>query len=146
VTGHSLGGALALLAAWRLQQQFLTVHQVYTFGAPMVGNRVAADAFLREFPNKIFRFVDPVDVVPKLPTVSLITNSYDHCLSEMVLDQSSAATENPSPAVEMLKSFAGRTVDGILNATLIDELWGSLKTRIQHHMMTNYQERIDEKC
>ena len=146
VTGHSLGGALALLAAWRLQQQFLPVHQIYTFGAPMVGNKAAADAFEREFPDKIFRFVDSFDVVPKLPTVSLITNSYDHCLSEMLLEAKVAAASSASPAVEMMKSFAGKTVDGVLSATLIDELWGTLKARIQHHMMANYQERVEEKC
>src|SRR5262245_23075607 len=38
VTGHSLGGALALVAAWRLQRNFMSVYQVYTFGAPMIGN------------------------------------------------------------------------------------------------------------
>ena len=38
VTGHSLGGALALMAAWRLQRNFIAVHEIVTFGAPMVGN------------------------------------------------------------------------------------------------------------
>ena len=32
ITGHSLGGALALLAAWRFQRRFLTVHEIVTFG------------------------------------------------------------------------------------------------------------------
>ena len=41
VTGHSLGGALALLAAWRFQRAFIGVHEVVTFGAPMIGNAVA---------------------------------------------------------------------------------------------------------
>src|SRR5262245_57188388 len=34
ITGHSLGGALALLAAWRSKRKFIPVHQIYTFGAP----------------------------------------------------------------------------------------------------------------
>ncbi len=45
VTGHSLGGALALLAAWRLQRRFMAVQEVVTFGAPMVGNEAASQAF-----------------------------------------------------------------------------------------------------
>src|SRR4051812_33038060 len=44
ITGHSLGGAMALLAAWRLIRKYVSVHQVYTYGAPMVGNKVAAAA------------------------------------------------------------------------------------------------------
>src|SRR5262249_40148981 len=67
VTGHSLGGALAQLAAWRFRRKFLSVHQVFTYGAPMVGNDVAKEAFDREFPNRIYRYVHPVDLVPKLP-------------------------------------------------------------------------------
>ena len=35
ITGHSLGGALAQLAAWRLNRKFISVHQVYTFGGGM---------------------------------------------------------------------------------------------------------------
>ena len=38
VTGHSLGGALALLAAWRFNRNFLSVNEIVTFGAPMIGN------------------------------------------------------------------------------------------------------------
>jgi len=33
------------------------VHQIYTFGAPMIGNDLAAEAFDREFPGRIFRYV-----------------------------------------------------------------------------------------
>src|SRR5262249_26267338 len=32
LTGHSLGGALALLAAWLFNRKFVPVHQIYTFG------------------------------------------------------------------------------------------------------------------
>ena len=84
VTGHSLGGALALLCAWRMHQQFIPIHQVCTFGAPMIGNLAAAEAFAREFPGKIFRYVDVGDLVPRLPMISLLSNDYDHCQKEIV--------------------------------------------------------------
>jgi predicted lipase len=67
ITGHSLGGALALLAAWRFKRKFVPVHQVYTFGAPMIGNDLAAQAFDRELPDRIFRYVNSPDPVPMLP-------------------------------------------------------------------------------
>jgi len=142
VTGHSLGGGLALLAAWRFQRAFLSVNQVFTFGAPMVGNALAAEAFHREFPGKIHRFVDRLDFVPLLPTVSLVANAYGHCLQEFVLGEELAET---SPAESTLMSMASSTVDGLLHATVIDEIWGHVNRRIASHMMTNYQSRIAAK-
>ena len=67
ITGHSLGGALALLAAWLFKRRFVAVHQIYTYGAPMIGNQTASDAFNREFSGAIFRYVNGRDPVPKLP-------------------------------------------------------------------------------
>lgn len=144
VTGHSLGGALALLAAWRLQQQFIPVYAVTTFGAPMVGNDATAAAFEREFPGKIFRYVDSLDVVPKLPMVSLIANAYQHCLAEEMLGQAAAAGTAADVAT-VFEAFTKRAKQGILDATLMDELWDCLKERIAHHMMDNYQARLLEK-
>src|SRR5215471_14982091 len=61
ITGHSLGGALALLAAWRFKRKFVPIHQIYTFGAPMVGNGETAEAIDRELPDRIFRYVNDED-------------------------------------------------------------------------------------
>ena len=33
ITGHSLGGALALLAGWRFNRNFISVNEIVTFGA-----------------------------------------------------------------------------------------------------------------
>ena len=38
ITGHSLGGALANLLAYRLQQDGIAAKGVYTYGSPRVGN------------------------------------------------------------------------------------------------------------
>ena len=67
VTGHSLGGALATLAALDLTvlKPKIPVH-VYTFGAPRVGN----DAFQLYFQSQIansIRVVHEKDIVPHLP-------------------------------------------------------------------------------
>jgi triacylglycerol lipase len=58
-TGHSLGGALALVAAGR----HAPARGVVTFGAPRVGDRDYRDAF----PTPAFRFVNNSDLVPDLP-------------------------------------------------------------------------------
>jgi pimeloyl-ACP methyl ester carboxylesterase len=58
-TGHSLGGALATLAAARRAP-----HATYTFGSPRVGNRAFAQSLTHA---RIYRVVDAIDVVTMLP-------------------------------------------------------------------------------
>jgi hypothetical protein len=135
LTGHSLGGALALLAAWLFKRKFVSVHQVYTFGGPMIGNKLAIDAIDREFSNKIFRYVNRPDPVPKLPTLSLLANHYEHCQCENLLGVAAEADD-------VMKGFLGRTMDGILHATLIDDIWNAVVQRVQAHSMDNYRSLI----
>jgi triacylglycerol lipase len=68
VTGHSLGGALATLCAVDVQYNFASkiAVDIYTFGAPKVGNAGFRDSFHRRVPNS-FRFVNGMDIVPELP-------------------------------------------------------------------------------
>jgi hypothetical protein len=139
VTGHSLGGALALLAAWRLQRQMIPVAQVYTFGGPMVGNAAAAEAFAKEFPNKIFRFVDELDLVPLLPTMSLLSNEYGHCLAEVVLK----AANSTGTATSVLGQLAAQAKDQVMSATIADEIWSKTLSKVDAHLMANYIAQID---
>ena len=145
VTGHSLGGALALLAAWRLQRNFLAVHEVVTFGAPMMGNDAASKAFDQEFAGKIFRYVDLNDVVPHLPTVSLVANAYSHCLNEVAVSAAQTAAVVAS-SLDALKAASGSGTGGVLDSAMIDRVWGMVRSRIDSHMMTNYQVRVEAKC
>ncbi len=62
-TGHSLGAALATLAATRRVPQ-----TVYTFGSPRVGNQALVDS-LNGIP--IYRVVDDRDIVATLPSEAL---------------------------------------------------------------------------
>jgi triacylglycerol lipase len=143
VTGHSLGGALALLAAWRFQRNFLSVHEIITFGAPMIGNDAAAKAFEQEFSGKIFRFVDYEDLVPHLPSVSLLANAYTHCLNEVSMKAAEAAT---AEGFDALKHTAGTGAEGGHDPAMIDQLWGMVQGRIASHMIANYQSRVEAKC
>ncbi len=142
VTGHSLGGALALLAAWRLQRNFISVHEIVTFGGPMVGNEAAARAFEQEFAGKIFRYVNLEDPVPLLPSVSLVANTYAHCQSEV----SMAAIQAVASALDALKQSAGSAVEQLLEATQIEHLWKVVQGHISAHFIDHYQERVKEKC
>ncbi|MCB9638694.1 MAG: lipase family protein [Myxococcales bacterium] len=63
LTGHSLGGALAILAAAHLRDLKLTVRAVYTYGQPRVGDK----EFNAKLTTSIYRIAnehDPVSPVP----------------------------------------------------------------------------------
>lgn len=66
VTGHSLGGALAILCTADLKNIFGTVDLTYTFGQPRVGNEAFANWFQSANPN-VYRLVDYADIVTHLP-------------------------------------------------------------------------------
>jgi hypothetical protein len=143
VTGHSLGGALALLAAWRLQRNFVSIHEIVTFGAPMVGNDAAAKGFEQEFSGKIFRYVDFEDVVPHLPSVSLVANAYTHCLNEVDLRAAQIAAGSALAAIAQAGGSGG---DGTIDAAVADQVWEVVKGRIASHMIGTYQTRVEAKC
>jgi hypothetical protein len=75
VTGHSLGGAMAILFALSLsgntEQRALasTLRAVYTFGQPMAINEPLPAAALR-IASRIFRHVTVRDIVPALPAAA----------------------------------------------------------------------------
>ena len=61
ITGHSLGGALAVVAT-----RFIDAHSIaacYTYGCPRVGDLELA----KVFKSPIYRHVNAADVVPRLP-------------------------------------------------------------------------------
>jgi triacylglycerol lipase len=83
ITGHSLGGALAMLAALDLKLEVFNAAQIagcYTFGQPRAGNaafRAWFDAVLRE---RTFRVVHSDDIVARVPW---LLGSYRHAGHEV---------------------------------------------------------------
>jgi V8-like Glu-specific endopeptidase len=66
LTGHSLGGALATIAAAEWRGVF-PVTAIYTYGQPAVG-KGRFPAFMRQhYAGKFFRIVNNDDVVPQVP-------------------------------------------------------------------------------
>ena len=97
VTGHSLGAAMALLAAYRIATTAKAVHHdyekeehqvfedlrvalkgVHAFAPPMVGNPAFASLWATEttLRNKVFGYVYEHDVVPHLPPTA--AGSFQH--------------------------------------------------------------------
>jgi len=85
LTGHSLGGALAILAGPDLEERTGYVPVLYNFGAPRVGDPTFSQRF-EGLVETSWRTVNTNDLVPKLPPTAVpgfegnrpVTYSYDH--------------------------------------------------------------------
>jgi triacylglycerol lipase len=74
ITGHSLGGALAMLSAAYLRFPADPTRMVprpfaglYTFGQPRVGNKLFCDACSTDFGARYFRYINNSDIVTRIP-------------------------------------------------------------------------------
>ncbi|MEQ1680973.1 MAG: lipase family protein [Nitrospira sp.] len=79
-TGHSLGGALAVVAAAQLLVDGHAVNGLYTFGQPRVGDEIFATECARRLAGQHFRFVNNNDTVTRVaPRVLGYAHSGEVC-------------------------------------------------------------------
>ncbi|MDB6109179.1 MAG: putative lipase, partial [Pedosphaera sp.] len=93
LAGHSLGGGLAMVCAYRWSCVRNPLAGVYTFGQPRVGNATFADFYNDHEGSNTFRFVNKEDVVPRLPGVAI---GYRHAGQEVFLPCKGGYVLNPS--------------------------------------------------
>lgn len=74
ITGHSLGGALAVLAAANLKIAGIESH-LYTYGQPRAGYWNFADQFDYQLSGRLYRFINQSDIVARVPPGLL----FSHC-------------------------------------------------------------------
>lgn len=82
--GHSLGGALATLAAMDLAAKGRVVH-MYSFGAPQVGDAAFAVAFDAGVPHAV-RVVNPFDPVPRSLSAQFVHTKGYYAVSSWTKD------------------------------------------------------------
>jgi len=85
LTGHSLGAALATLAAARLEDSGQSIEGVFTFGQPRTGQREFATEFNRRLGAITYRFINHIDLVTRVP---LLIQGYRHVGRRMYFDAS----------------------------------------------------------
>ena len=112
-TGHSLGAALATLAADRYADE---VAGLYTFGSPLVGDTAFANAFRVDH----YRFVNNDDVVTKVPFFGIrfdgvpFPGLYRHVGPTKYLDHEGHLIDNPRLMVRLkdnLRRFSKNMLD-----------------------------------
>ncbi|MFF8592402.1 lipase family protein [Streptomyces sp. NPDC015220] len=114
-TGHSLGGALAMLAGARLylQEPRLAADGVYTYGQPRTCDATLAKAYNKGFKDRMYRFVNNNDVVPHLPPEPV----YTHVDALRYIDSRGKVHDSVSLLGGLADRAAGLTADALAPAS-----------------------------
>jgi hypothetical protein len=135
VTGHSYGGAAAVIVLMLLKEDGVKLGQAMTFGQPKVTNRNGVEKY-RTLP--LLRFVNDKDPVPSLPPLELFAvldeGPYQHLGPEVVLEEGAKYGYYPQHQAEMLSVLS---------------FWNNLKNLsiqdVPEHFMSTYLRRIEQK-
>jgi predicted lipase len=108
-TGHSLGGALAMLAAaWvHFEDPKLSAQGVYTFGQPRTCDDALAKAYDKALEGRTFRVVNNNDVVAQVPPEPV----FHHVKSLRYIDSSGRVRESMPVVSNLLDRGKGMAAD-----------------------------------
>ena len=99
VTGHSLGGAIAAIAAAEIRKLGVPA-DLYTFGSPRIAGRKLSDFITTQNAGGNFRLTHLSDLVPKFPPLFL---GYVHISPEYYIDLGNGLV----PTVNDIKQLLG---------------------------------------
>lgn len=119
VSGHSLGGATATVAALDMKQRGYNVHSVYTYGAPRVGYSDFKDIY-EEAGIPTYRYINAWDVVPRIPKIN-----YHHVGQPFYLSTSGKMLDKQESAWKLWP-------------------WQIPGQRISSHHLTNYKANMQK--
>ena len=129
ITGHSLGGMLAILCALEFERNNLPVAAVYTFGCPRVGNGIFSAIYNFNLGDKTFCVVNQNDIVPRTPPLLM---GYRRVGQKVFLAAGSGWSVNPPLWSLLLSDALG--------------LWSAYRNKcdvlITEHFIAAYQRRI----
>jgi hypothetical protein len=114
-TGHSLGAAMATVAAAIVHQdpRYAKIRKalrgVYTFGQPMVGDEEFTKNCEKDFGHMLFRHVYGVDVVTRMPAITM--GKFKHFGREYI-SSDSGWVENGTPAHAVTSMVVSTVVAG----------------------------------
>ncbi|WP_246868681.1 lipase family protein [Saccharopolyspora sp. ASAGF58] len=108
-TGHSLGGALAMLASARMyfEDPNLLPDGVHTFGQPQTCDRLLATPYNQALTSRVFRFVNNNDIVAQLPPEPV----FHHVDQIRYIDSKGKLHEKMTVTSGLADRFKGVTAD-----------------------------------
>jgi pimeloyl-ACP methyl ester carboxylesterase len=139
ITGHSLGGALAILCALELSVRKIRVGGVYTFGQPRVGNKSFARTYNAHLGDVTFAVTNADDPIPLLPP---LLSGYRDTGIEVFLPTPCAGWPNcPHCPRAVFNPWIGLQIfDDVLGAVAA---WRQHKLAfIPNHLLNAYKEKL----
>lgn len=130
-TGHSLGGALALVASAQLLADGHKVNGLYTFGQPRVGNETFVNECGRRLTGQYFRFVNNNDTVTRVAPRAL---GYAHAGEVRYIDTVGKVQSDISFWDQFLERVKGRMEDFLRPGT----------DGLKDHSMRRYVEHLEK--
>jgi hypothetical protein len=137
ITGHSLGGGLAAMAAWACEKLGVDVFRAYTFAAPMFCNLEAVGRYNQRFLTRLFRFVNEDDLIPLLPLSSPLPwkNDYRHVGERVSLGRDPSPRAPAGDLFTKLSDFLSLLAGPLTMATLGGVLWKEFQSRFDAHSL-----------
>ena len=130
ITGHSLGGAMAILAAAQLVDADEPFYSVYTYGQPRVGDRDFEKHYKMAANSKTFRFQNNNDIVTRVPARVM---GYRHVGEYFYIDESGDLTTDPGTWYRFLDSVRG----------VVKDIGEAGLDSIDDHDIVHYREAIE---
>lgn len=140
LTGHSLGGSLALLGAGRMigAHEEPLLSGLYTFGQPRVGKQDFVDTIDRSIKDRYFRVVDQGDWIAGYPGVALAHGGH-----EVKISPFGAISMDGSKAQEL--AVCALSQKGVVRS-VVDTVYATasvMRTNSLHHTPLAYLYNLD---
>jgi hypothetical protein len=148
VTGHSLGGAIAALAAASWAKQKLRA--VYTFGQPAVARDRALEQLTNALAGRYHRLVNDADIVPRVPPGYrhaghlLHFNSQGRLITGAALQEATVQYPSGGSGV-MLSESELAELQQRLQPQAGPQIQEGFTTLISDHMMPAYLRKIQQQ-
>jgi len=140
ITGHSLGGALAVLAGAAFSMLphnvIRPVSGIYTFGQPRIGLLPFCGNYDQLLHLKTYRFVNKQDLVPRVPF-----RGWDYSdVGRMIHFDNNGVPQLQSPE---WNSFLSRTIESFQDFFSIA---ANVRTDVGDHSMDGYQQLVQSQA